>query len=349
MAWVAAASAGASLISGFSGASKQSKLQKQALAMQREAANLPMNYSIGGITAGNTGVNLGQFGSIQDLLTRNASSLFGDLGGGIPDDVVSAYGRLGAFSNGPTQFEPELMRQLLSGAGGLAGDMSRGYQSTYDSTLSLLRQKAAPEEERAFQGLNQNLFNTGRMGTTGGAMQTEAFARGLGQVDLDRQLAAGQEARNVSADVMARFQALFGGGMQLQGANERLSNTNYDRSWQRFKDAIGMAQLPTQLQSGRASLGGSFLTAAQGINDMGLNVFDAGNAMLQGKRSALTGVANQTMNVSRNASPVADAFGAFSAGLLNASGGLNSLFSRFRSQPGADPNQLYQLTGQVVN
>jgi hypothetical protein len=64
------------------------------------------------------------------------------------------------------------------------------YQDVYDQRLGMLRDAAQPFEQRQFNNLQQNLFDTGRMGSTGGGLQTEAFARGLGQADTQRNIDA---------------------------------------------------------------------------------------------------------------------------------------------------------------
>lgn len=91
---------------------------------------------------------------------------------------------------------------LINQAAGQFGNVP-GVQGMVNDRLNLLRQQAAPFEERAFDSLQQRLFSQGRLGSTGGSLDTEAFARGLGQADLSRQL----EAQNLG---MAAQDQLFG-------------------------------------------------------------------------------------------------------------------------------------------
>jgi hypothetical protein len=347
MTWIAAGSAGVAALGGMFGSKKQSKLQKQALAMQREAANAKLGYSMGGITADNEGINLGQWGGLQDMFREGAGDAMGSMVSGVPDDVMNAFGAMQPFMN-RGRFRPEQMEQMFSGAGGLADELSRGTDDIYNSTLGRLRQEAAPEEERMSQAHNQRLFSMGQLGTTGGAMQTEAFAKGLGQADIGRQLAAGGEARAASQDVMGRFSKLFGGGMEMADLDEQREGNQYDRTWQRFQDTVGMQELPSRINSSRMNVVNSMMQGAQGINDMGMSVFDMGNNLLTGKRAALLGQANGAMNVSRSASPMADMFANLGAGAMG-SGGLADMFKRFQARnagPGQDPNMRYAMTGQ---
>lgn len=143
-------------------------------------------------------VDLGPLAGLVDPLAAFALSSLGPQGGGSVD-----------------------IGQALAAFGGAAGDASGALAPQDVSALTaehlgLLREQAAPFEQRAFNSLQDNLFATGRMGTTGGGIQTEAFARGLGQADLARQLAAfdvGQQAQASAANrALARFgvaQSLF--------------------------------------------------------------------------------------------------------------------------------------------
>lgn len=80
-------------------------------------------------------------------------------------------------------------------------------QQEANGRLDLLRQLAAPEEARATQNLQQQLFSQGRLGGTGGAVQQEALARAQGQADLERTLASQDWARN---NALQRFNAATG-------------------------------------------------------------------------------------------------------------------------------------------
>ena len=115
--------------------------------------------------------------------------------------------------------------------------------------LDILRQQAAPFEQRAFNNLQTNLFNTGRLGTTGGGLQTEAFARGLGQADLGRQLAAqdfGFQQQNAAAARAGQFTNQLQG---LRGFEDALLGSTFDRALtldsaqsQRALQRFGLAQ-----------------------------------------------------------------------------------------------------------
>lgn len=109
-------------------------------------------------------------------------------------------------------------------------------QGEADTRLSLLRQLAAPEEARATQGLQQQLFSQGRLGGTGGAVQQEALARAQGQADLERTLASQDWARNNALQRFGAANQVIGSGQGQQGIN--------------FGQALNLGQLG--VQAGRA-------------------------------------------------------------------------------------------------
>ena len=154
--------------------------------------------------SGMAGAVTGQ--AFSDLL--GGSNFAGGLGS-------SVFGKAGDMLSSGLLDQGSALRSagggLLGDAFGLAGQLGGNFNEVRDQTLQALRASAQPFEQRQFQDLQQNLFNTGQLGTTGGSLQTEAFARGLGQADLQRQLVAGQEARNTSADIASRFGSLMSG------------------------------------------------------------------------------------------------------------------------------------------
>lgn len=114
------------------------------------------------------------------------------------------------------------------------GERPQSYQSVADQQLAQMRAASAPYEERAGLGLQQNLFNTGRLGTRGGGQNIQDFATGLGRADtqrvLDSQGFAEQLYGRDQQAALARNQmgaGMMGQGMQglLQGYGQQ--NQNY--------------------------------------------------------------------------------------------------------------------------
>jgi hypothetical protein len=88
------------------------------------------------------------------------------------------------------------------------------YDDVYAQRLGLLREQAAPFEERALNSFQQRQYNMGRMGSTGGGRDVEAFARGLGQADTTRQLDAMNLAESLYGRNLAAGQGFMGTGLQ---------------------------------------------------------------------------------------------------------------------------------------
>lgn len=170
----------------------------------------------------------GEFAPLQQLF-QSIAAPFAAQGAGIAgaanqglDQLFSAFGSSGALGNLAAQ----------QAAARLNAD---SFDTVRNETLDLLRAQAQPFEDRAFSNLQDNLFATGRLDSTGGALQTEAFARGLGQADIERQLAATDAAQrtqqledNLASSAFERFgatsgltadlnQAIFGRGKETLG------------------------------------------------------------------------------------------------------------------------------------
>jgi hypothetical protein len=129
-----------------------------------------------------------------------------------------------------------------------------------DENLSLLREMAQPHEAKAFQGLQENQFATGRLGSSGGALMTEAFAKGLAEADLGRQqssigLAQAQQRQNFGLGIGALQQ-----GQGLAGFEDQLRNSAFGR----FAGGIGVNQQQSQ---GLFNMGSSLF--GQGLQGLG--------------------------------------------------------------------------------
>jgi hypothetical protein len=153
----------------------------------------------------------------------------GQLGGFNPAQLFAGAQGIAGQLPGSNQFQTGLQGSAFDAAQAQLGSLGQTYGQAYDNTLGTLRAQARPEEDRAFAGLTDNLFSTGRLGSTGGALQTEAFARGLGQADLSRQLAATQQAQQAQQNSLGLATGASGIGMGLaqQGNNNMgaLSNS----------------------------------------------------------------------------------------------------------------------------
>ena len=139
--------------------------------------------------------------------------------------------------------------ELISAYQGLFG---QGLTDTIQGQLDLLRQAAAPEENRQRLGLDDQLFSRGMLGTTGGAERFRALTEAQGQADLNRQLAAvglgQQEAQN-------RFQGALGTigqGMNAQNQNFNIGMGSFGGMQGLFQNLLNQANIGVGASSGMA-------------------------------------------------------------------------------------------------
>ena len=315
------------------------------------------------------GQNMGLDQATQGLLGnyQNAAGIFGDAGldvlGQLQDQgmlgqnmALQQLGQAGDFSN-------QLMGQAQGAFGALPGTQAEATQAAFDRMTELAR----PQEERAFSGLQDNLFATGRMGTSGGGLQTEAFARGLGQANTERQLAAMQEGRAAQAaqlglgqglasqgdalsqNAMSRFGTMTNMNQQLGldrfNRSSDLANRNFARAGQLLQNSPQALQ-QAMLQSQLGNIGGA-LGNIGGINTNALNMAKFGQNLMAQQASARAGAAvpmAQMMNTAGSSNmanagmfnQLAGALGqqAGPGGALGQIGGwLGGMFSGGGSQP----------------
>lgn len=285
--------------------------------------------------------NLGGFGDIFGQLGGIGQ---GGLAGGQAAQLAAmgqfpgaAFGQLGALGQqafgraqdiGAGGFQRVLQNQLFGRAGELAGQTD--FTGLRDQTLGTLRQQAAPFEERAFGGLQENLFATGRLGSSGGALQTEAFARGLGEADLSRQLQATQVAQTQQAQNAALARQFGGMGAGLAGLEDKMLGS----AFQRFGGTAGLgADLQRQLFGQGSTIfaqGLQGLAGQQSIMDsiLGLGTFGA-NLGAQRASTDIAAAGGQAQVMAQQGPSGGDLTGAFlsQAGQGIAGGGANGLFN----------------------
>ena len=126
-------------------------------------------------------------------------------------------------------FQRGLQNAAFAGANSLIDSAATSSQDASAEALQLLRDQARLSEDRQFQDLQENLFATGRLGTSGGALQTEAFARGLAEADNDRQIIALQEGRNAGTFDLNQAAGLAGVGSDQAALEDQLLTSAFNR------------------------------------------------------------------------------------------------------------------------
>lgn len=166
---------------------------------------------------------------------NNAQNLYGSA---LPSALSGLSQQFNTGASGA--YQNPLQNTAFMGAAQQAQQAGMGFQDVANSTLANLRAQAQPVEQQQQNALQQNQFSTGRLGTTGGALQTEAFARGLGQADLSRQLAAQSEARTTQQNALGLSQGLTNTGLSL-------ANFGLGQETQRFGAGMQQADLGQNL------------------------------------------------------------------------------------------------------
>jgi hypothetical protein len=157
----------------------------------------------------------------------------------------------------------------LSNAQGIANQDTQGLMA---NRLQLLRDQAAPFEGRAMDSLQNRLFSQGRMGSTGGGLEMEAFGRGLGQADTERQMQAQQ------LGIQAQNQNLAQAGLLSELAGTGFANAlNYNdigvnRAAQRMQNAMGMFGFGADLMNTQQGQAYNGLQGMLGIDSNMMNL-----------------------------------------------------------------------------
>jgi hypothetical protein len=263
---------------------------------------------------------VGNLAGAQRSLSNFATSSVPTAGSQLPSNVSTALqqaqwqgqqspdlglGELGSLQNGTNNvfgqaqnqlqqaFQPYqqgLQNSAFAGAGTALNNLNQSYQSSYDTTLSNLRSQAATQNDRAFTGLQNNQFATGRLGTSGGALQTEAFAKGLASADAGYQLQAQQQAQMTQQNQLALAQGQAGIGTGLASQGDDLLNSAFNRFTQTSSQLQGLSDDRFQ-----RSMYGNQLATTNSQTNLGNQITAAGlpsqlqGAQLQNVLAALQG------------------------------------------------------------
>lgn len=239
---------------------------------------------LGGMT---TGMLSGMYGPYQgyqqftqDIGNNALPGMFGDYLGAsanIPNQSFDQFGtRIGALGNmsmaggmnalsqsfGPGQ-NTALSNNLFSRGLGMQNINVDNYRDIANNQLGLMRDLAAPQEERAANSMLQRMFSMGQMGGTAGARNIEAFAQGQSNADMERQLAAQQFAEG-----LYRGDQQF--GLNQAQLGQGLLGMGYQGQTNDLSRQLGMGYL------GQGMLGQSGGFAQQGLEGA-INQSEMGN------------------------------------------------------------------------
>lgn len=165
---------------------------------------------------------------------------------------ASMFNALGAssFANAATAPGSFLFGANPELAEAYKGLFGQGLTDRIGGNLDLLRQAAAPQENRDRLGLDDKLFGRGQLGTSGGAEQLRALGEVQSQADLQRQLAAIGLGRQEALD-------RFGGAMQAVGQGMGGQRQAFDMGMGAFGGMQGLfSNLIQQGQLGMSGMSG---------------------------------------------------------------------------------------------
>lgn len=215
-----------------------------------------------------------------------------------------------------------------------------------------LRAAARPAEENAANRLAQNLYNTGRLGSTGGAGLMGELGKSLEEADIQRTIAGQQLAGQEQSRLAGMAQGLQGAGLAeqqagvsnqlgLAGALSGVLGQQAGLSQQQFQNAQG---LNTEAFNRAMSLQNQAYT--QGMNTTqqrfqnAMNLFGAGNTanqtnLQQGQLNLQAGLGQQGLNMQANQ--------------MNLQGGLAALGlgNQFMNQDISNLMSMLQLSNQT--
>src|SRR6185437_661140 len=135
---------------------------------------------------------------------------------------VNAGGSAGALLGaGANQLNNPLIAQAQGAAGNLLGTAGSDFDSVYQNQLANLQQQLKLPQQLQMNALQSGEFARGQLGTSGGALQTQAMSQGFGQADLAAAQQAYQQAlmSQNSATQNAGILGTLASNQQLTGAN----------------------------------------------------------------------------------------------------------------------------------
>lgn len=212
--------------------------------------------------------------------------------------------QLGLMNQGQNQLNNPLTQNLQGAAQNQLNTAGSDFTNTYNTQLAALNQQLALPAAQAQSQLNDAEFGRGQLGTSGGALQTQAFATGLGQAFMGNQNQAYNQAMNAQNSATNNAATLNGAANQnLNTANSLLANaygqfnntsalnTNTANSifnqnsqisqlgnqygQQNLNNQITSAALPAQLAGAYGANANSAITGAGNLNNLDMSGFNA--------------------------------------------------------------------------
>ena len=240
---------------------------------------------------------LGQANGALNTLPQGTQGQLGGLYGGNQFGQNMATSLMGAGFN---QLQNPLIGAANAGAIGQIQGANSNYNSAYNTSLNSAMQALQPGILQGSNALLNSQFEKGQAGTSGGALQSQAFNTSMNQAILQAQNQAvnqGLSAQQTAFQGANTFSNI--GASQTGTGNQLLSNAfgNYNNQstigqniansifnqnaqinqagvnygQQNFANQIQAAGLPAQLASGYLGNANTAISGISGINQQGLN------------------------------------------------------------------------------
>lgn len=264
------------------------------------AYTAPFNMGAGMSGVGGSGA-MGAFanqpGGTQGLLER----LYGQGGNAYGLGTGVAGMGFGAMNN-------PLIGQSFGSASDLMNQATMGYGANYNQALQANLAALQQPQQQAMQQMNDALFGRGQLGTTGGALQTQAMAKGFGLADLQAAISAQNQALNVmntSGGLANNFAGignnLFGTGANVTGAGVGMMNNSTGLQGSLANQIYGqnLGLQNNQFNQGMGLFGGG-INAGTALNNMNLGNSNLDLSLMGLNQKGLLGSAQLQGMISEN-------------------------------------------------
>lgn len=258
----------------------------------------------------------------QQNLGRTPQGTQGMLGGQAGMQTAVQGSQFGLIGAGTNALNNPLTTNLQNAAQTQLGTAGQDFTSTYNNSLASLNASLAQPTAQAESQMADAQFGRGQLGTSGGALQTQAFAKGLGQAYLGNQQTAFNEAQN------AQNSATANAGSLNAGANANLGTAN-----SLLANAYGQFNNTSQLGTNTAN-----------------SIFNQNSTISQlGNQYGQTNLQNQVLGNTLPAQ-LAGQYGANANQAVTGATGLNSIdMSGFNAALGAGTQQGNQYNNAMGN
>ncbi|MDE2097349.1 MAG: hypothetical protein KGL39_08910 [Patescibacteria group bacterium] len=264
-----------------------------------------LNPMYGGLEQGLLGSSGGFLGSLDAAgasngLTPFLQNAYSQYQNSLPN--ASGFG-FGALANQAFGGNVGTAQNFGQAANALLGNLSSFNPATAGANYTnLLAQQSAPQNALATQNLAQQLFNSGALGSTGGANALTALGNMQGNQYVGQQI-AGQQLGMQQQGLLGSLANNFGytGNMMNStnfGLGANLNNLLYGRQYgqaqQGFQNAIGLNQAGNQNMGTYMGLTQGLLGSGMGIDNALLNQMQT-SAQMGAMRTGAAGNAGGQM------------------------------------------------------